>query len=352
MKRVFALTMALVMTVALLSGCNSKKQTDVDAKKSSSGSSSSSAAEFQTQTWRMALSASQNSVTMKAAQYFGEQMKKETNGAVTIEFYPSDQLTQGNQANGVQELIEGNVDLSLHSNLTYASFDPRFNVISLPFLFDSVEDADAKLQDGGSARDVKNLLDSSGLHCLGIGEDGFRYLTNNKKAVATVADLKGLNIRVGSSEMTNRIYQLWGATTAYADWPEVFTALKTGKYDGQESALITADASSIQTVQKYVTKMDAVYDCLFLCMNKDLYESLTPALQDVADKCGKKAMSYQRKLCREQNDAILTKWKSAGVTVTEPTEDAVKEFKKASKPAWKEFEAKLTPKLVTAFTKE
>lgn len=352
MKRVFALTMALAMTMTLLTGCGTKKQTGTTAGKSPSGSSSSSAAEFQTQVWKMGLSASQNSVTMKAAQYFGDQVKKETNGAVTIEFYPSDQLTQGNQANGIQELIEGNLDLSLHSNLTYASFDPRFNVVSLPFMFSSVEDADAKLQDGSSNRDLKNLLDSSGLHCLGIGEDGFRYLTNNKKAVANVADMKGLNIRVGSSEMTNRIYQLWGANTTYADWPEVFTALKTGKYDGQESALITADAASIQTVQKYVTKMDAVYDCLFLCMNKDLYESLTPALQDVVDNCGKKAMSYQRKLCRQEGETILTKWKSAGVTVTEPTEDAVKEFKKTSKPTWTEFEAKLTPKLISAFTKK
>lgn len=352
MKRIFALTMAIAMTITMLTGCGEKKQANAASKKSSSSSSSSSATEFEAQTWKMGLSASENSVTMKAAEYFSKQVKKETNGAVTIKFYPSDQLTQGNQANDVQELIEGNLDLSLHSNLAYASFDPRFNVISLPFLFDSAEEASTKIREGASGRDVKNLLDSTGLHCLGIGEDGFRYLTNNKRPVATVADMKGLHIRVGSSEMTNRIYQLWGANPSYADWPEVFTSLKTGKFDGQETSLITADAASIQTTQKYVTKMDAVYDCLFLCMNKDLYESLTPDLQSVVNECGNKAMSYQRKLCRETNETILTKWKSAGVTVTEPTEDAVKEFKKASKPAWTEFEAKLTSKLISAFTKK
>lgn len=350
MKRVFALTMAIAMTAALLTGCGSKK--NEVAKKSSSSSSSSSAAEFQAQTWKMGLSASQNSVSMKAAEYFGKLLKKETNGAVTIEFYPSDQLTEGNGANDVQELIEGTVDLSLHSNLTYASFDPRFNVVSLPFLFNSTEDVDAKLQKGTCSRDLKNLLDNSGLHCVGIGEDGFRYLTNSKRPVATVADMKGLNIRVGSSEMTNRIYQTWGANTSYADWPEVFTALKTGKYDGQENSLTTADAASIQKVQKYVTKMDAVYDCLFLCMNKDLYESLTPALRNAVDECGEKAMAYQRKLNREESDTILTRWKNAGVVVTEPTKDAVKEFKKDSKPVWNEFEAKLTPKLISTFTKD
>ena len=42
------------------------------------------------------------------------------------------------------------VQISMHSNLIYSAFDPRFNVVSLPFLFDSVEDADAKLD--GEAR--------------------------------------------------------------------------------------------------------------------------------------------------------------------------------------------------------
>ena len=42
----------------------------------------------------------------------------------------------------------------MHSNLIYSAFDPRFNVVSLPFLFDSVEDADAKL-DGEAGEKLK-----------------------------------------------------------------------------------------------------------------------------------------------------------------------------------------------------
>ena len=67
----------------------------------------------------------------------------------------------------------------MHSNLIYSAFDPRFNVVSLPFLFDSVEDADAKL-DGEAGEKLKEILSEYNLHCMGIAENGFRQLTNSK----------------------------------------------------------------------------------------------------------------------------------------------------------------------------
>ena len=54
----------------------------------------------------------------------------------------------------------------MHSNLIYSAFDPRFNVVSLPYLFDSVEDADAKL-DGEACQKMDEILSSYGLHCMG-----------------------------------------------------------------------------------------------------------------------------------------------------------------------------------------
>ena len=70
------------------------------------------------------------------------------------------------------------VQISMHSNLIYSAFDPRFNVVSLPFIYDSVEDADAKF-DGEAGEKMKEILSEYGLHCMGIAENGFRELTNS-----------------------------------------------------------------------------------------------------------------------------------------------------------------------------
>ena len=225
--------------------------------------------------------------------------------------------------------MDGSTQLSAHSNLIYSAFDQRLNVVSLPFLFDSFDDVDAKL-DGDAGKAVGEVVESMGLHLLGIAENGFRHPTNSKHPIESVADMKGLKIRVAGSSVLNNAYQAWGANWANANWSEVFTALQTGTYDGQENPLPTADGASIAEVQKYVTYWTGVYDCIFFTMNADLYNSLSPELQAIVDECGQKAAQNQRKLEREQDQEVLQKWADAGVTVTELTDEAAAEFKDAS----------------------
>ena len=93
-------------------------------------------------------------------------MEQATGGKVKVNVYAADQLTNGNQSEGIQALMNGDpVQISMHSNLIYSAFDARFNVVSLPFIFDSVEDADAKL-DGEAGQKLDEILSEYGLHCM------------------------------------------------------------------------------------------------------------------------------------------------------------------------------------------
>ena len=74
-------------------------------------------------------------------------------GKIKVNVYAVDQLTNGNQSEGIQALMDGDpVQISMHSNLIYSSFDPRFNVVSLPFIFNSPQEADAKLDGTGGEK--------------------------------------------------------------------------------------------------------------------------------------------------------------------------------------------------------
>lgn len=354
MRKFLAMTMAFAMTATLLAGCGSGGSGSTPAASGTASSGAAPAASgtaFEKQTWKFACSATETSTWADAGRKFGELVSEATGGAVTVQIYAADQLTAGNQKEGIQALMDGTTELSMHSNLIYSGFDQRFNVVSLPFLFSSVEDADAKL-DGEGGEALKGVLAEYGLHCMGIAENGFRHPTNSTRAIASVADMKGLKMRVAGSALLNREYELWGANYANANWSEVFTALQTGTYDGQENPLPTADAASIQEVQKYVTYWTGTYDCLFFCMNQDLYNSLSPELQAIVDDCGQQAVEYQRQINREQDQAILDKWAAAGVTVTELTPEAAEEFKAASAACYDEFADELTPELIAAFTGE
>ena len=281
-------------------------------------------------TWNFACSTTETSTWADGGRKFGELMEKATGGKVKVNIYAADQLTNGNQSEGIQALMNGDpVQISMHSNLIYSAFDPRFNVVSLPFIYDSYDDADAKF-DGEAGEKLKEILGEYGLHCMGIAENGFRELTNSKHEVKTVDDMKNLKVRVAGSNLLMECYKRWGADATNMNWSETYTALQQNTVEGEENPLPAIDAASVQEVQPYCSMWDAIYDCLFFCINQDIYDALTPEQQAVVDECGQKAVEYERYINRSSDDEIKARWADKnGVTFTEKKDMDIDSFKKA-----------------------
>ena len=351
MKKFLALILALVMGLSLVA-CGGGKTEEKPAEKPAENTEqpAETGTEFPEMTWKFACSATENTCWADMGRDFGQMVSDATGGKVKVEVYAADQLTAGNQTEGIQGVIDGTIELSAHSNIIYSNFDARLNVVSLPFLFSSFDDVDAKL-DGDGGKAVGEVVESMGLHLLGIGENGFRHPTNSVRPIESLADMQGLKLRVAGSKLLNAAYDKWGANWTNANWSEVYTGLQTGTYDGQENPLPTADGASIAEVQKYVTYWTGIYDCIFFTMNGELYDSLDPELQKIVDECGQKAAQNQRKLEREGDQEVLQKWADAGIVVSELTPEAAEEFRKAAEPCYDEFADQLTPELIAAFTK-
>ena len=285
---------------------------------------------WEEQTWNFACSPTETSTWAEGGRKFGEMMEEATGGKIHVNVYAADQLTNGNQSEGIQALMDGDpVQVSMHSNLIYSAFDPRFNVVSLPYLFESSVDADAKL-DGEAGEMMKGILKEYGLHCMGIAENGFRQLTNNVREVKTVDDMKNLKIRVAGSNRLMECYRRWGADATNLNWSETYTALQQKTVEGQENPLPSIDAASVQEVQPYCSLWNANYDCLFFCINQKLYDSLTPEQQEAVDEIGQLATQYQREINRSGDNDIMSRWESRnGVEITPYEEMDIDSFKKA-----------------------
>ena len=281
-------------------------------------------------TWNFACSTTETSTWADGGRKFGELMEKATGGKVKVNIYAADQLTNGNQSEGIQALMNGDpVQISMHSNLIYSAFDPRFNVVSLPFVYDSYDDADAKF-DGEAGEKLKEILGEYGLHCMGIAENGFREITNSKHEIKSVDDMKNLKVRVAGSNLLMECYKRWGADATNMNWSETYTALQQNTVEGEENPLPAIDAASVQEVQPYCSMWDAIYDCLFFCINQDIYDGLTPQQQAVVDECGQKAVEYERYINRSSDNEIKERWESKnGVTFTEKADMDIDSFKKA-----------------------
>jgi len=234
-------------------------------------------------TWNFDCSTGETSTWAQAGYYFNALMQESTGGKMHIEVYPGEQLTNGDQVAGIQSLMDGDMlQVSLHSNLIYANFDPRFNVVSLPYIFENYDDVDA-VMDGEGGEMLKSVLAEYGLVCEGIGENGFRQITNSKKPITSVTDLSDIKMRICSNDLCAEFYKEWGCDASVMNWAETYTALQQGTVDGQENPETAINSASVQDVQSYISLWNAYYDCLFFCINGNAYNQLTDEQKAVVD---------------------------------------------------------------------
>lgn len=191
-KRFLALILALVMALSLVACGDSGKTPAADGDSNGGGDSS-----FPKMTWTAATSGAEGSNFDVGLEKFSELLQEKTNGAVKLDIYCSDQLTNGSTADSVQACMDGTIDVTFQADGIWGNFDTVFNIPNLPFLFDSYDDVDSKLINGeGGKYLMKAMEDKYNVKCLGIGENGFRYLTNRKHPVKTPDDLHDLKLRI------------------------------------------------------------------------------------------------------------------------------------------------------------
>ena len=339
MKKCHSLLLAVAALVCL-SACGGQNPAD-----------SSQVIEFEAQTWRLSCPGGEESPEGQAARHFAEAVSDATNGAVTVEVLTDHRTVDGDGAAALEAVRTGELDLAIVSSQEARELDRRLEVVSLPFLFSAAQAAETALA-GAAGDGLRDVLAEHQLRCVGIGEEGFRCPTNNTRVVASPADLKGLKIRAAESPLVQEAYRLWGADCLTADWPMLFTALRTGTYDGQEEPLLTADAAAVQEVQKYLTRWTGIYSCFYFCMDQSLYDTLSPALREIADRCGREAMAEQRQLHRQRETEVLGDWSRARVLVTELTAEAAAEFRELAQPCYDRFAEEVSAELLGLFTGE
>lgn len=336
MKKLLAMLMALCMVFALCA-CG---QTAAPAPAAEAPAAEAPAAEAPADaasgliecddtTLTFCCSAAETTCWAQMAKVFADYINERTTGEFAVEIYAMDQLTNGSQTEGIQAVADGTIDLSAHSNLIYSNFDQRLNVVSLPFNFDDTDEVD-QILNGAGYDALAPIVESMGLHLMGIAENGFRHVTNNVRPIETLEDMKGLVIRVAGAQVLKNAYEAWGTNYTTANWSEVYTGLQTGTYEAQENPLPTADASSISDVQDYCTYWTGIYDCIFFTMNQDLYDSFSPEMQALIDEAGAYAAADQRVKERAGDQEVLTKWKDQGLTISELSDEEVAKFKEAA----------------------
>jgi tripartite ATP-independent transporter DctP family solute receptor len=265
----------------------------------------------------------------RSSQEFARVANAKLNGKAKVVVYGSSQL--GGDTEMLKKLKLGTLDLALPSTVM-SSQVPAFGLFEMPYL---VKDRAhmARIRDEIVFPTLAPLAEKDGYRILGVWENGFRQITNNKHPIVKPDDLKGIKLRVPKGVWRVKMFQAYGANPSPLALSEVFVALQTGVMDGQENPLAQIYPARFQEVQKYLSLSGHVYTPAYLTAGRS-WGRLAPEVQKALADAAVEVQPTVYKIAAELDETLLAKLKEAGMQVNEVDKQA---FIAASNAIYKEF---------------
>ncbi len=269
---------------------------------------------------------SPNNVVLSA---FRDALQERLGDRVKIEFFEAGAL--GDEPLHLDMIRSGQIQAyPLGSDAV--QFDPKWAIFDMPFLFASRDKAIAVLDGEIGQEMAASMRSRTDLEVLGLGEVGFRQMTNSVRPIVKPEDLAGLRLRVPGSKTRIMAFQMLGANPITMNMGELYLSLQQGTLDGQENPLSVISSWSLYEVQKYVSLSRHVYSPVTLVMHGPTFDSLDDAAKTAVREAAKVAVQATRDYGKKSDSELLAK---IG-TKSEINEIDLPAFQEAAKPIWVE----------------
>jgi tripartite ATP-independent transporter DctP family solute receptor len=249
----------------------------------------------------------------EASVKFADLVKAKSSGRIEVHVAPSAQL--GDDAAMVTSLRTGALDMSANSQGAVANAVPEYAAYGMPFMFSSPTQA-FKVLDGPLGKELADKSAEKGMVVLGYWDNGIRHMTNSKRPISKVEDMKGLKMRTPPDAVLVDIMQALGAEAQQIKFAELYVALQQGVVDGQENPLVNIHASKLYEVQKHLALTSHMFQMTPFLMSKRTWDKLSEADRKAVTEAAAEATALQRKMSQEADDKLLAELKAKGVQVT------------------------------------
>jgi len=264
---------------------------------------------------------------------FKELVSIYTNNRVEVQIYPNNQL--GNEQEVAQAVRLGTIQAEILYTGNLQPLAPSVGVLQLPYIFNNRQET-RKVIDAIMDELNERMIKEAGVRALLYYEKGFRVLTNSKKPVTKIDDLKGLKIRVSKTAVTIKTFQEWGIDPIPMAWDEVFSALQQRVIDGQENPYSAALACKFYEIQKYITEIHYLNWSGPLIISEKYFMSLPEDIQAALIRAGKETCEYITWKVGVDEEIIKKELEKKGMILLGPPEDEEIWAEKA-KAIWSEF---------------
>jgi tripartite ATP-independent transporter DctP family solute receptor len=274
--------------------------------------------------------------TVVAVENMGKKLAAATNGRITVAMYPAMQL--GGEKEAIEQAQVGAIAFARVSVGALGPVVDDLNVFNMPYVFRNTAHMQ-KVIDGPIGQELLDKVTNSGKGLVGLAwmDAGARNFYNTKHPIKTVADLKGLKIRVIGNPIFVDMANAMGGNGVAMGYDQVFSALQTGVVDGAENNPPSFVFDNHYQVAKFYTLDEHLIVPEMVAMSKKIFDSLSKEDQALLIKFAREAQLEERKLWEAYEQQAMDKAKAAGIQIIQVSDAEKKKFQEAVKPVWDKY---------------
>lgn len=290
--------------------------------------------------YRLGHAAPENDPAGLLSNKMADDIKAFTSEQITLEVFPGAQL--GGEVEMVEQVRSGTIDMAIVTSGALSNFVQEVAFLDMPFLFEDFEHAREILQ-GEVGDKLKAKAEEKGIKLLTFFDYGIANISNNKRDIYTLNDVKGLKLRTLENEIFMDTFRALGADPVPIPYPELYTSIQQGVVDGTDPLNVTMTGGKIYEVNKHLSKVGISYRAGVIVMNLEKYNALSDDLKSKFDSMIIDGRDYYHDTIYPEYEASAEKlMKENGVNIIEAEDIDLESFKEAVQPVYDKHEAKFS----------
>src|SRR5882762_10214151 len=230
--------------------------------------------------------------TVQALRLMDQLVAERTGGRHRIRVFHSRQL--GEESQTIEQTRVGAIDMNRINVGAIGNYARALNVLALPFLFRSIDHLH-KVIDGPIGDDVLAAIEPDGFVGLTFYDSGARSIYNATRPVRSLADLKGLRLRVQQSDLMEKMVKALGAEPVGIAYGQVLTALSTKLIDGAENNWPSFVTTDHYKVARYYSVTEHTMGPEVLVMSRRAWAELSAEDRVIFRAAAKESSQYMRR---------------------------------------------------------
>jgi tripartite ATP-independent transporter DctP family solute receptor len=262
--------------------------------------------------FRAADTQSEDYPTVQALLYMGRLIAENSGRRHQIRVFHSRQL--GEEKETIEQTRAGAIDLNRTNVALIGTFVPAMNVLAMPFLFRSIEHLQ-KVLDGPIGNEILDSFESYGFVDLAFYDSGARSIYNSVRPIRSIADLKGLRLRVQQSQLMSDMIRALGAEPIELPYGQILTGLANKLVDGAENNWPSFVTTDHYKYAGYYTLTEHTMSPEVLVMSQKAWQSLSAEDRKIFREAAARSSHFMREKWKDLEERSRRQAKAAGVTI-------------------------------------